>query len=119
MGLSLAVIALATTPALAQSSADAPVSTATGANAPTSAPPPAPLRIDVARDDEDQPQGPVRDGKIHGMVEAGVGTNGYRQGAAAIDAPLPDGGDIAIAVESDQMQGGRTRKADHLTGLAN
>jgi hypothetical protein len=47
------------------------------------------------------------------MVEAGVGTNGYRHGAAVIDAPLPEGGDVAIAVQSDQIQAGRARRGEN------
>jgi len=58
--------------------------------------------------DGDPAAAPARDGKIHGMVEAGVGTNGYRHGAAVIDGPLPDGGEVAIAVQSEQIQAGRS-----------
>ncbi len=47
------------------------------------------------------------------MVEAGVGTNGYRHGAAVIDAPLPQGGEVVIAVQSDQIQTGRGRRGEN------
>ncbi|MDB5458924.1 MAG: hypothetical protein JWO72_665 [Caulobacteraceae bacterium] len=107
-GLSL-VLTLAGAPARAQTSPAEPISTAaSGAPPPASTAPPAPLPGDAyPTQDPDAP--PPRDGKIHGVVEAGVGTNGYRHGMIAIDAPLPNGGDVAIAVESNQIQGGRGR----------
>ena len=111
LALAAACLALMASPALAQSDASGPIATAPATPLPSSDAPPAPLRTESAVD-EDQAQPPVRDGKVHGVVEAGVGTNGYRHGAVAADAPLPNGGDVAIAVESDQIQGRGRRLAN-------
>ena len=54
----------------------------------------------------------MRDGKVHGMAEVSVGTNGYRHAAVAMDAPLQGGGEIAIAVDDTQFDGGSGRHRD-------
>ncbi len=51
-----------------------------------------------------------KDGKIHGMVSVGVGTNGYREGALALQGALPNGGTVAIAVDSAQINSGRAHR---------
>lgn len=117
LGLSLAVLALAAAPAWAQESAAGPMSTAAASPLPTPAVQTAPQQIGLEQD-EDPAGPPMRDGKIHGMVSAGVGTNGYRQGSVAIDAPLPNGGDVAIAVDSTQFQG-RGHRSDRAPASAN
>ncbi len=63
----------------------------------------------------DDPYGAVaepvlRDGKLHGMVQVGVGTGGYRQAAVAVSGPLGQNGYFAIAVEDAQYGQGRARK---------
>jgi hypothetical protein len=96
--LSLAALMLSA-PAWAQGADPGPISTASGA-----APPPAavdapkPLPLDAGPDNT----APVRDNKVHGMAEVGVGTGGYRHAAVAMDAPLQGGGEVAIAVEDTQ-----------------
>jgi hypothetical protein len=98
IGLSLVALMLSA-PAWAQGADPGPISTAAG-----TAPPPAavdaaePLPLDTGPDNA----GPVRDGKVHGMAEVGVGTGGYRHAAVAMDAPLQGGGEIAIAVDDTQ-----------------
>jgi len=64
----------------------------------------APLK--VGPDDADsapESAAPVRDGKVHGMVEAGIGTNGYRHAGVQLVAPLGEEGVIAIAVSQTQV----------------
>jgi hypothetical protein len=51
----------------------------------------------------------VNDGKIHGSVQVGAGTSGYREGAVELNGPLGKDGYFAIAVEGSQF-GGQTRK---------
>jgi hypothetical protein len=97
--------ALIATPVLAQPAA-APIATAQAALPPTPHVSPEPLRIaDLLPDDGEA--APMRDNKVHGFVEAGVGTGGYRQVAAGLDAPLPHGGEIAVAVATTQFDGAR------------
>jgi hypothetical protein len=113
--LALAGVAalMVTAPAFAQAPAPAPSETLSAAGSlpyagyaepPEDAEAPSGMRFDPLL-------GPVpNDGKIHGMVSVGVGTNGYRDGAAAISGPLPNGGNLSMAVESSQMQyRGRSR----------
>jgi hypothetical protein len=109
IGLSLVVLALGAAPALAQEASAGPISTAAASAPPTPVAQAAPQQIGVV-EDEDPAGPPLRDNKIHGMVSAGVGTNGYREGSVFIDAPLPNGGDVAIAVDSTQSQYGRSHK---------
>jgi len=53
---------------------------------------------------------PPNDGKIHGMVSGSVGTSGYREGAVALEGPLPNGGTVAIAVDASQIDYSRGRR---------
>ena len=109
IGLSLVVLALGAAPALAQEEPAGPIATASASAPPTPSVQTAPQQIGAV-EDEDPAGPPVRDNKIHGMVSAGVGTNGYREGSVFVDAPLPNGGDVAIAVDSAQSQYGRSHK---------
>jgi hypothetical protein len=110
VGLSLAALLLAAPAARAQSSDPGPISTASGA-----APPPAavndaaPLPLNTAPDNA-APEG--RDGKVHGMAEVGVGTNGYRHAAVVMEAPLQGGGEVAVAVSDTQFDGGGGRRRE-------
>jgi len=111
--LALAVAVLGADGACAQSATDGPIATASAAAALPASATPGPLGPKPVGADGDSADAPLRDGKIHGMVEAGVGTNGYRHGAAVIDGPLPDGGEVAIAIQSDQIQAGRARRGEN------
>jgi hypothetical protein len=110
IGLSLAALMLASPAAWAQDSDPGPISTASRA-----APPPAavsdgePLQVEGGPDDAGVR---VHDGKVHGTVEVGVGTNGYRHAAVSMDAPLKGGGEIAIAVDDTQFDGSTRRHRD-------
>jgi hypothetical protein len=111
--LALAIAIFGAGGACAQSATDGPITTASAAAAPPATATPGPLGPQPIEADDDSADAPLRDGKIHGMVEAGVGTNGYRHGAAVIDAPLPQGGEVVIAVQSDQIQTGRGRRGEN------
>ncbi len=50
------------------------------------------------------------DGKVHGMVSASVGTNGYREGAVALSQQLPNGTTMAIAIDAAQIGPGRVHR---------
>jgi hypothetical protein len=97
--------------------ADGPIATApaSGPAAPQPTTPAPPLRPPQAAPVEDPamamgPCGPEKikpDGSLdtapHGEVEAGVGTNGYRQFAGAICQPIGQNG--AVAISASQTQG--------------
>jgi hypothetical protein len=101
----VAFAALLAGPALAEPADTAPIATAQAAPAIVAvAPPPLPVS---AFADEAPDRAPVRDNKVHGFVEAGVGTRGYRHAAVGLDAPLPNGGEVAVAVDTTQFDGGR------------
>lgn len=104
-GLSLAILALAAAPAWAQSSPSGPVSATPMPALPTVAVPAPPLEMGVAPY-EAPADGPLGDRKIHGTVEASIGSNGYRQGAASVDIPLTNG-EVSLAIDSSQAQYGR------------
>ena len=69
---------------------------------------PAPLSEAPASFETTQPEGP--DGKVHGMVFVGVGTGGYREAAMALHGQLANGAEVAIAVDTVQMNAGRTHR---------
>jgi len=110
IGLSLAALTLSAGAALAQGVDPGPIATASGA-----APPPAavggaaPLPLNTGPDNA-APEG--RDGKVHGMAEVGVGTNGYRHAAVVMEAPLQGGGEVAVAVSDTQFDGGAGRRRE-------
>jgi hypothetical protein len=52
----------------------------------------------------------VPDGKVHGMVSAGVGTGGYREAAIALNGQLANGATVAIAIDAAQIRPGRVRR---------
>jgi hypothetical protein len=110
-----AALGLATAASAAQTTADdaAPIATSNGSAAPTDKVDPhaAPALITwpalPGDDDADAPPPPR---KIHGMVEAGVGTGGYREVGGVVTIPLgKDGqsGEVTVAVQ--QVNGGRSR----------
>lgn len=43
------------------------------------------------------PEGPMDDRQMHGMVEAGVGTGGYRSYGAAVSMPIGENGRLDLA----------------------
>ncbi len=112
LGLAAALPLLAAAPVLAQ----APAPAASEA-LPTAGAMPYPAYMQGPQDPDASPGmrydpllGPVPDdGKLHGMVSLGAGTNGYRQAAVAITGPLPNGGSLSIAVADSQGQY-RTRR---------
>jgi hypothetical protein len=73
------------------------------AAAPT--PPPSDTPIEPtqtsAAADRDGPPAPDR--RPHGMVEVGVGTNGYRRVAGAVTAPIGADGQIGVAIDDSQF----------------
>jgi hypothetical protein len=100
--------------------ADGPVTTASSAEQappqPQGAPPPLagvadsawPQRVAMG------PCGPERvkpDGKLdtapHGVVEAGIGTHGYRHLAGAVCQPIGQNGAVAVSASVGQAQWGR------------
>jgi hypothetical protein len=105
----LAALSLSAVPALADPGATGPIATAGAAVPPPALPESEPERIDAVADSRTESE-PVRDNKVHGFVEAGVGTGGYRQAAVGIDAPLPNGGEVAIAVAATQLDGALGRR---------
>jgi hypothetical protein len=112
----LLALALAALPLAAASSASAQpagldaIATATTGGAPL---PPAanvaPLALDDRPDPAEYGAPPVNDRKIHGMVQVGAGTGGYREGAAAINGPIGQDGYFGIAVDGSQYQGRQRR----------
>ena len=115
-----AVVLFLAGPALA----DGPIATAatTGPGAPQPPSPPPPLPPPGAPSAEDQPVamgpcGPEKvkpDGRLettpHGEVEAGVGTNGYRQLAGAVCQPIGQNGAVAVSVSQTQGDWGYRRR---------
>lgn len=69
---------------------------------------PAPLPESFAPEETAQPG--EGDGKVHGMVVVGVGTGGYREAAMALHGQLANGAEVAIAVDTVQMGGGRAHR---------
>ena len=100
--------------------ADAPVSTASSAREappqPQSAPPPLAAVADSAAPPQIAmgPCGPERvkpDGKLdtapHGVIEAGIGTHGYRHLAGAVCQPIGQNAAVAVSASVSQAQAGR------------
>jgi hypothetical protein len=107
----LALVAVAGAPARAQTPSDAPMASA-GA-LPMPAPPRAPALDPLDAPDEEfdgMAGAPPADRKVHGMVEVGAGTGGYREAAAAVDVPVGADGDASIAIQTVQAQPGKTRR---------
>jgi hypothetical protein len=48
---------------------------------------------------------PQRDRAIHGVVEVGVGSNGYRHAYGRADMPIGDTGTLSIAVDQTRFNG--------------
>jgi hypothetical protein len=104
--------------------ADGPITTASptsSAPAPDASPPASVESADAADQDAGPdvrlgPCGPTKvtsDGKpdrsVHGEVDAGVGTNGYRHVGLSACKPIGDNGAVAISVSQTQFDGGRRR----------
>ena len=108
-------LALTATAARAQTDASSPMATSSAAAPPPAAAAPEPLPTTATAPLDGPDEAPVRDGKIHGMVGASIGSDGSHSGMVAVDAPLPGGGDLQIAVSSSQGgrygHGGRARPA--------
>lgn len=106
--LALTLLAAGSTaPALAADT-DPIVTHQAGALPPVPAAEPAPLG--EAPGPGGPPDGLPNDGKIHGMVSASVGTSGYRQGAVALQGPLPNGGFVVLSVDASQIDYGHGRR---------
>ncbi|MDB5474786.1 MAG: hypothetical protein JWP49_297 [Phenylobacterium sp.] len=108
-------LALCSGAALAQTAAPAPVADAAVSTAPTVAD-----QIDafikaapVPDVTTDRAPGvtslnePQRDRAIHGVVELGIGTNGYRHAYGRADMPIGDTGTLSIAVDQTRFNGRR------------
>jgi hypothetical protein len=108
LGLALPLL-MAAAPGAALAADTAPMATQSAAilpNPPAAAP--APLPETFAPERLAAPDAP--DGRVHGMVSVGVGTNGYREAAVALNGQLANGAQVAIAIDAVQMNGGRVRR---------
>ena len=115
--LALPLMLASAAPALAAADS-APIANRPIGAAPSPAPTVEPALLPEALDWQGADAAPPPDGKIHGMVSASVGTNGYRQGSLALSGPLPNGGSIAIAVDAAQIDSGRGHR-DRAPATAN
>ena len=52
----------------------------------------------------------VEDRQPHGQVWAGVGTSGYRNVGGVVTQPIGDCGQVTIAIDHTEMNGGRWRR---------
>jgi hypothetical protein len=50
---------------------------------------------------------PIPDRSIHGEVEAGIGTHGYREVGGSVCVPVSDKGFVAMSVDQTQFDGRR------------
>jgi hypothetical protein len=103
--LALPLLMAGTAPALAADTD--PVATRPAAAQPYPTPAGEPGPLSEAFDAPMAPMVSPNDGKIHGMVSAGVGTSGYREGAVAVEGPLGDSGFFALAIDGAQIDSGR------------
>lgn len=61
--------------------------------------------LDITDDTPTGTTGPAGDGKIHGVVEAGIGTGGYRSLYMQSDIPIGDKAMLSIAVSQGRGRG--------------
>ena len=53
---------------------------------------------------------PREDRKPHGQVWAGIGTRGYRNVGAVVNQPVGDCGEVTVAIEHTEFNGGQRRR---------
>jgi hypothetical protein len=92
----------------------APIATGDSAAPPAEAVDPhaAPTQIawpPLPADEEDALDGPLPPRKVHGMIEAGIGTGGYREVGGMVNIPIGQSGDVTVAVQKTEGAYGRYR----------